>query len=271
MSIKNKIKGMGFVAGLVTGGTSATAAVLHLLGAVPASSPAVAAWQVPPTIFWMIALTTLVLGNVALFRTGQKALKLALHAQAAAQSDSLTSLPNRRAFGNAIKQIQTGAGDRSCGVLMIDLDRFKSINDQLGHVAGDRVLQQISLRLLQVCDQAQRPFRLGGDEFAVVVQDLHDLETLDRLRHDLETVIAAPIHGDGWSVVVTCSIGHAVGPVGPGFDLLIQAADQKMYLQKKARKTRTASASIRIIAPAKAQTQSSPSGAQVGFAFAGNR
>lgn len=234
MSIIRKVQGLGFVAGLITGSTSATAAVMHLFLAAPFATAATATLPRTPVVCWLAAIVTLLMYNARLRRTGRKAQSSARDAAAIANLDALTSLQNRRAMIAHINDLQSAGDTGACAVLIIDLDRFKSINDAFGHAAGDKVLKEVSLRILRMCGQHARPYRIGGDEFAVLVDNLRDLESLARLTRDLSAGIAAPITGEGWCVAVECSIGQAVGAAKLGIDRLIRTADQNMYHHKQA-------------------------------------
>jgi diguanylate cyclase (GGDEF)-like protein len=233
MSIIRKVQGLGFVAGLITGSTSATAAVMHLFLAVPMAPDAISAVPLTPGIYWVAAIVTLLFYNARLWRTGHKAQSSARNADAMANLDALTSMPNRRAMLAHIVQMQAGGRGALCGVLIIDLDRFKVINDDFGHAAGDTVLKVVSARITRICGQHAHPYRIGGDEFAVLIDNLRDLDSLAQLTRDLSAGIAKPIAAEGWRVVVDCSIGQAVGTAKLGIDKLIRIADQNMYLHKQ--------------------------------------
>jgi diguanylate cyclase (GGDEF)-like protein len=156
--------------------------------------------------------------------------------QHAALYDELTELPNRALFLDRINQAIRRTErhpDRRFAVLMLDLDDFKVVNDSLGHVAGDRLLEQVADRIrstLRACDTAAR---LSGDEFALVVEDLDEpdghLAVVDRLREAL----AAPYLLDGQQVVLTASIGITLSTTGgrQAQDLL-RDADTATYSAK---------------------------------------
>lgn len=159
-----------------------------------------------------------------------------------ATHDSLTSLPNRFLLMDRLNQALARAerDGVSFGVLFIDIDDFKSINDSAGHEAGDRVLRAVAERLQTSVRASDTLARLGGDEFVVVLEHADRDEALviaDRIR----TAIVAPIPGQAGDHAVTVSIGISLYPEhaadGPG---LLTAADYAMYLAKKNGKDRAA-------------------------------
>lgn len=233
MSITRKAHRLGFVAGLLTGSTSATAAVLNLFPAAQSVKAAAPAALVTPLVYWIAAIGTMLLYIAWLQRYGQKVQSSARDADTMAHLDELTSLQNRRAMLAHIAQMQAAGQDGLCGALVIDLDRFKAINDRFGHAAGDTVLKTVSMRIKRLCGRDEHPYRMGGDEFAVLIDKLGSVDALLRLTRDLSCAIAKPIMIEGQPVVVECSIGQAVGSAKLGVDGLIRAADQNMYQHKQ--------------------------------------
>ncbi len=158
-----------------------------------------------------------------------------LRHKTAAMTDPLTGLLNRRAFlqdAEALLQQQISR-DRPIGVLLVDLDHFKSINDRFGHAAGDKVLQIFAKVTQSNLRQTDLVGRLGGEEFTVVLADAsvdNAYVVADRLRNAF-AVAAAVV--DGHALHATASIGVSV-IVDPGQDLakLITLADQALYLAK---------------------------------------
>ena len=152
-----------------------------------------------------------------------------------ARTDELTGLPNRRLFYETLrKSLEPGSGRQDLAVLMIDLDRFKEINDSLGHHVGDEVLRQLGPRLSTVVDGAGTVARLGGDEFGLLVSPLHDpsqaTEVADRVRDDLRRSFLL----EGISLHIDASIGIAIAPEhGQAADTLLQRADIAMYEAKR--------------------------------------
>lgn len=150
--------------------------------------------------------------------------------------DALTGLPNRILFYDRLKQsiLARQRERRSLVLMMIDLDRFKEINDTLGHHAGDMVLKEIGTRLHGALRQSDTISRFGGDEFAVLlpVSDLKDAEQVTSRMLD-ET--KQPIIVDGNNLYVRISIGIALYPVhGEDADSLVKHADMAMYTAKSA-------------------------------------
>lgn len=151
----------------------------------------------------------------------------AIDLERAATRDPLTGLPNRRALG----EFDASAGAQDLGVLYIDLDWFKPVNDRLGHDAGDQVLRVVALRLLAETRQDDFVTRLGGDEFGIVTQGLSK-EELDDLAGRIGNLIAEPIEVRSEAVIVGCSIGAAMGDDSAG--ALLALADRALYDAKAA-------------------------------------
>lgn len=156
-----------------------------------------------------------------------------------ARTDDLTQLANRVAFNRVLdtrlREARAVGGD--VAVLLIDLDGFKSVNDVLGHAAGDTVLRRVADRLRASCDDGCFPARLGGDEFAIVVSADLDRAGLDRkvrhLLHDLEIVA----DGQGHITRVTGTIGIAWSiAAAQDRDVLLRQADAALYAAKRTRK-----------------------------------
>jgi diguanylate cyclase (GGDEF)-like protein len=159
------------------------------------------------------------------------------HIEYQAFHDDLTDLPNRLHFRNRIAAAVAEAKARSenVAVLLVDLDRFKEINDTLGHSSGDELLEQLSARLRRLLEEDVLLARLGGDEFGIVVPGgsaQAALELAGRLRDALE----APFVVNSVPLVVEGSVGVAVYPTdGEEVDALIQRADIAMYAAKSRR------------------------------------
>ena len=155
-----------------------------------------------------------------------------------AMHDVLTGLPNRALFLDRLNLTLTRRlrhPDNGCGVLYMDLDNFKSVNDSLGHAAGDVLLMAIAGRLRSSLRPQDSAARLGGDEFAVLVENIvtpYDLEVVGkRILHELER----PFDIFGHTVHAGASIGAAMaGPEHTSSDLLLRDADFAMYRAKQA-------------------------------------
>ena len=155
--------------------------------------------------------------------------------QRQALHDPLTGLPNRTLFADRVHQsIKIASRNKSIlAVMLLDLDRFKEINDTLGHHHGDLLLQQIGPRLIKLLRDTDSVARLGGDEFAVLMIDVTDptavVHVADKIRRELQK----PFRVQGLSLHVDASIGIAIHPHhGSDVDTLLQRADVAMYMAK---------------------------------------
>ncbi|MBV8713675.1 MAG: EAL domain-containing protein [Chloroflexi bacterium] len=156
-------------------------------------------------------------------------------AQYQALHDSLTGLSNRTLLAERLQHyIETSEGtDSSFALLLMDLDRFKEVNDTLGHQAGDRLLQAVSRRLIAELRGCDTIARLGGDEFAVVLPDVDDVAAPAIAARLLEA-LELPYALDGREVGVGATMGIAVYPVhGDDADTLMRRADMAMYAAKR--------------------------------------
>ena len=150
--------------------------------------------------------------------------------------DSLTGLPNRVLFLDRLAQaVATAKRQRgySYTVLWLDLDNFKELNDSLGHPLGDKVLVEVAERLRHDLREADTAARFGGDEFALLLQDIADLPTVERLVERLLGRLRVPYELDGHRVVVTASVGIATSTVGyERPEDVLRDADIAMYRVK---------------------------------------
>lgn len=151
-----------------------------------------------------------------------------------ALADSLTGLPNRAAMTQYLEdQI---AAERPVALLFLDLDRFKVVNDSLGHSAGDELLRTVASRLAGTCRDGDIVTRLGGDEFVVVAPGLDEALAV-ALAERIQRVLAAPVEVAGHELVISASVGIVVSDPGAGrpeAETLLRDADVSMY-QAKAR------------------------------------
>lgn len=154
-----------------------------------------------------------------------------------AHYDSLTGLANRVQMSQALEQILAAPSgrERACAVLMLDLDRFKQVNDTLGHPAGDALLKQVAQRLERGIGGAGRCGRLGGDEFQVIVPGEQDRNMLGHMAQEIIASLSQPYSIEGQSVVIGASVGIALAPEhGASSDELIRNVDLALYASKDA-------------------------------------
>lgn len=157
-----------------------------------------------------------------------------------AHHDHLTGLPNRLSFGPRLERAlaQAMRTGQSGALLFIDLDRFKQVNDSLGHAAGDQLLQTVARRLRAVLRQEDRLFRMGGDEFTVILSAVDSAHEAARLAERLRLAASQPvaIGGEEASVGATIGIvlfpGSATGVGTETADELLRRADAAMYRAK---------------------------------------
>ncbi len=157
-----------------------------------------------------------------------------------AHHDPLTSLPNRALLLDRLERAVVGARRHGTdvGVLLIDLDRFKEINDTLGHETGDALLQQVGERISGELRSVDTLARLGGDEFVVVLPDIKDADAAALVAQRLLDALHRPFTVRGVGLAVEASIGIACYPRhGADQGLLLQHADVAMYVAKQARGT----------------------------------
>lgn len=152
-----------------------------------------------------------------------------------ARFDTLTGLPNRLQLTEALGQALTEADQwrRRCGFMMIDLDRFKAVNDTLGHPVGDRLLAQVAKRLRMIMTENELCGRLGGDEFAVVLKDASDSNYVAKVARNIIETLSKPYDVDQNTLYIGASVGSAVGPLdGRTVELLMRSADLALYRSK---------------------------------------
>ena len=152
-----------------------------------------------------------------------------------AHHDNLTGLPNRVKFREHLDQAleRNGNGEERIGVLCIDLDLFKSVNDSFGHPVGDRLLKMVAERLHDVMPAEALGARLGGDEFAMIVKRNPTPRELNDLSATLIARVSAPYVVDGLELVIGASVGIAMSPGdGATGDDLLRNADMALYRAK---------------------------------------
>jgi diguanylate cyclase (GGDEF)-like protein len=154
-----------------------------------------------------------------------------------ARFDSLTGLPNRAMMRQTLDEALRNATSRQkgCALFLIDLDRFKNVNDTLGHPVGDALLRQVADRLKLAMGDHGQIGRLGGDEFKAVLPGTVDIGLLESLARTLIEQVSRPYNIDGHRVVIGASVGVAIGDPGRcTADSLIRDADLALYAAKDA-------------------------------------
>jgi diguanylate cyclase (GGDEF)-like protein len=153
-----------------------------------------------------------------------------------AHHDALTGLPTRTLFHDRLKQ-SLGRARRSCskvGLLVIDLDHFKKVNDRLGHHAGDELLVEVARRLKETVRVTDTVARMGGDEFVVLLDELHTLADAERVAQKLVNALQVPFETEGELISPSASIGLCMYPdSSEDSDTLLKNADEAMYCAKQ--------------------------------------
>ncbi|WP_240504525.1 EAL domain-containing protein [Tsuneonella mangrovi] len=152
-----------------------------------------------------------------------------------AEFDSLTGLYNRHRMNRRLDSILAAykSAKRSCAIMMLDLDRFKQVNDTMGHPAGDSLLQQVAERLRNVIGERGEIGRLGGDEFQVILPDLDDRGKLGELADKVIQIVSQPYPIDDKRAIIGTSVGVAIAPYdGIESDDLVRASDLALYSAK---------------------------------------
>ena len=191
---------------------------------------------------WGLAIATVILALQAfgaVLMTAQR-LQRELHRQAL--FDALTGLPNRRAFDDALERTVNSAGRSggTVGLLLVDVDRFKRINDTWGHAEGDAVLREVARRVVAASRRADLVARVGGEEFAVILvapDPMALVEVAERVRRG---VGAQPFAQAGGAMRVTVSVGvaHRSAPGADETRALYRDADQALYAAKRSGRDR---------------------------------
>jgi len=154
-----------------------------------------------------------------------------------ARFDSLTSLPNRAMMRQTLDEALRNSTHRrkGCGLFLIDLDRFKNVNDTLGHPVGDALLRQVADRLKSVMGNHGQVGRLGGDEFQAVLPGTVDIGLLESLARTLIEQVSRPYVIEGHRVTIGASVGITIGDPGrASADALVRNADLALYAAKDA-------------------------------------
>ena len=152
-----------------------------------------------------------------------------------AEYDALTGLANRHRMNRRLESILSAykSARRACALMMLDLDRFKYVNDTMGHPAGDELLRQVADRLRSIVGNRGEIGRLGGDEFQVILPDLDDRGKLGELAEKIIQIISQPYPIDGKRAIIGTSVGVAIAPYdGIEKDEITRASDLALYAAK---------------------------------------
>ncbi|OYX31083.1 MAG: diguanylate cyclase [Hydrogenophilales bacterium 32-62-9] len=176
-----------------------------------------------------------VVGAVIVFHDVSESRAMALEMAHLAQHDFLTSLPNRllliERFAHAIKMAQRN--HKQVGLLFIDLDNFKHINDSLGHAIGDQLLQSVANRLVECVRTTDTVCRQGGDEFVILLAEISQPLDAAQVAASLRAALDVPHRIDGHELHISLSVGISIFPDdGTEVDVLMQNADTAMYHAK---------------------------------------
>jgi diguanylate cyclase (GGDEF)-like protein/PAS domain S-box-containing protein len=150
--------------------------------------------------------------------------------------DSLTGLPNRSLFSDRAEMALAEAGryKRKLAVMIVDIDKFKAVNDTYGHDAGDQVLQDIAARLTHAVRKVDTVSRLGGDEFLVLLPEIANEEIVDRIAHRIIREAVTPFNFNATDIHLTISIGISLYPEdSEDLNTLVKYADTAMYYVKQ--------------------------------------
>ncbi|MFV3308754.1 putative bifunctional diguanylate cyclase/phosphodiesterase [Pseudomonas sp. NY15181] len=216
----------------------------HLRGSSPLLNHEYRIRQRDGGYLWVQARGVITDGRMAGSQTDISQRKASEHQLShAARHDPLTGLANRLRLDELLQQAlmrQRRPGARESALLFIDLDRFKLINDSLGHAVGDRVLVEIAQRLLRCLRLGDHLARFGGDEFVVLLDDLASLNDAEQVAQRMLDYLHLPLHVDGRTLVVSASIG-ITGLISDGQAIdTLQAADLALYRAKEAGKAQYA-------------------------------
>ncbi len=149
--------------------------------------------------------------------------------------DALTGLPNRTSFNETLRRLTSAdVEDRLTAVMMVDMDRFKSVNDTMGHAVGDELLREAAARLIASVRPGDTVARFGGDEFAVLLPDVRNRRTVEQISATIIKRLGERFVLNGKEVFISCSLGIALYPIDSSdVDDLLKYADSAMYLAKR--------------------------------------
>lgn len=193
--------------------------------------------------FWMYLLSgaALMLGLLVATIVFTYSSRISREREQLATNDALTGLPNRMLFMDRLEQslVRAQRHGTLVGVMFIDLDRFKRVNDTLGHAGGDQLIREVAKRLRAMARGEDIVARLGGDEFVVVISDVAEIKPILQVVEKMLAVMAAPYHVAGREIFCSCSIGISVYPNDSALSAdLLKHADTAMYHAKQSGRNR---------------------------------
>jgi diguanylate cyclase (GGDEF)-like protein len=150
--------------------------------------------------------------------------------------DTLTGLPNRRLCADRLHAALAPHQGRLVGLLFVDLDGFKSVNDTLGHDAGDELLRRVAGRISACVRGHDTVARVGGDEFVVLLDGVTGREEVDLIAGRVVEEVRRPVDLPAGAVHVGASVGVALGNPGARVDDVLRSADEAMYVAKRERR-----------------------------------
>lgn len=175
-----------------------------------------------------------VVGVFGLMRDITESANYERHIAYLASHDTLTGLPNRNLLDDRLRHAIEQRHPHQFGILFMDLNRFKIVNDSLGHDKGDLLLQMTAERLRQAVREGDTVARLGGDEFVIVLEDIESSDRVAQVANELLAVVAEPFQLDGHELTISTSIGGSVYPKdGTDAVTLLKHADLAMYQAKE--------------------------------------
>ncbi|MFW5786415.1 MAG: putative bifunctional diguanylate cyclase/phosphodiesterase [bacterium] len=179
-------------------------------------------------------------GRVYVFRDISERARFKERLEHLAYYDTLSGLANRQAFQDELSQVtklprRPSEGDRAAVLMLVDLDRFKEVNDAYGHAAGDAVIVEVARRLQGAIRAEDRAYRLGGDEFAVILRHVRYPDDAARIGRKLQADLAAPVVMGSTRLEVGASIGFSIVLPGEGEDHPRARADAALYEAKRRR------------------------------------
>ena len=202
----------------------------HVVSAAPAPDTGLLADFDFRTLILLVAAGALLGFAVASFRAYQRRLEFA------AVTDPLTQLPNRNMLADRVEQalLARRRTNDDVAVLVLDLDRFKEVNDTLGHHCGDELLQQVGPRIRAELRESDTVARLGGDEFAVLLPSVNGISAAMEVAGRILEGVRQPFTVGALALEVEASVGIALAPYhGESFEQLLQHADAAMYVAKE--------------------------------------